>query len=275
MNWRERLVTLFSWIESRYDLGLFIYAERMSNNFRPDFSDSEVLTVYLQGIMNDHSEVSRIHEYVTNHLSEWFPKLPTYATYVQRLNRLNPVLPAFLSEIQNDFPPLSESEFLCLIDSMPIMAAKGRRSSRAKVALEIADVGYNSVKQTYFHGVKLHILAVRRTGKLPLPDYIGITPASSSDINTLKDIAECLHDTSLYADKAYISNDLKKFLQEQNTSLNTPVKRKKGQKQLCLIDEILSADIRKIRQPIESLFNWINEKTGIQNASKAVTVNCK
>jgi len=269
MDWQERLITLFLYIYKHYESGLRVHAERMSNNSEPEFTDVEVLTVYLWGIMNGHSKVSRIHEYVRNHLNGWFPKLPTYATYVQRLNRLNPVLAAFLSEIQNDFPPLSESEFLCLIDSMPIMAAKGRRGSRAKVAIEIADIGYNSVKQTYFHGVKLHILAVRRTGKLPLPDYISITPASASDINTLKDIAECLHETSLYADKAYISKDLKKFLQEQNTSLNTPVKRKKGQKQLSLIDEILSADIRKIRQPIESLFNWINEKTSIQDASKA------
>lgn len=108
---------------------------------------------------------------------------------------------------------------------------------------------------------------MRRSGRLPLPDYIGITPASAADINTLKEIADDLHGISIYADKAYVSTALKQLLQEQGTSLNTPVKRKKGQ-MLNFMDEIFSADVSRVRQPIESLFNWINEKTGIQNASK-------
>jgi len=37
--------------------------------------------------------------------------------------------------------------------------------------------------------------------------------------------------------------------------------------------------VRRIRQPIESLFNWIEEKTGIQRASKvrstdALLIHC-
>ena len=77
---------------------------------------------------------------------------------------------------------------------MPIMTAHAQRSSRAKVAREITDKGYNAIKETYYCGLKLHILAVRRNERLPLPDYIGITPA---DINVLKDIADDLHDTFL------------------------------------------------------------------------------
>ncbi|CAK8711258.1 IS982 family transposase [Candidatus Electronema aureum] len=247
--------------------GLFICAERMSNNSNPEFSDAEVLTVYLWGIMNGHRKVKPSYEYVRNHLKEWFPKLRAYATYIQRLNRLPQVFAGLLSLIQNDFAPLPDAGYVHLIDSMPIMTANARRSSRAKVSREINDKGYNSVKETYFCGLKLHIFAVRRNGRLPLPDYIGITPASTADINVLKEIADDLHDTSVYADKAYVSNALKQRLEEQNTSLNTPVKRKKGQK-FSVIDEILSSAVSMVRQPIESLFNWIDEKTGIQTASK-------
>jgi hypothetical protein len=267
MDWQERLVTLFLYISKSYELELCIHVSRMSNNSKPQFSDSEVLTVYLWGIMNGHSKIRRIYEYVRNHLSEWFPKLPAYETYVQRLNRMTPIFPALLSAIQNNFPLLSDSKFLCLMDSMPIMTANAQRSSRAKVAREIADKGWNASKQTYYCGLKLHILAVRRDGRLPLPDYIGITLASTADINVLKDIAGDIHDTELYADKAYISNALKLALQEQNASLNTPVKRKKGQQQLGIFDQFLSTSVSRVRQPIESLFNWIHQKTGIQNAS--------
>jgi len=267
MDWQQRIATLFFCIDTHCASGLLVCAERMSNNSKPEFSDSEVLTIYLWGIMNGHRKVKPIYEYVRNHLKEWFPKLPAYATYIQRLNRLHQAFAGLLSLIQNDFPPLSELEHICLIDSMPIMTANARRSSRAKVAREIADKGYNAVKETYYCGLKLHILAVRRNGRLPLPDYIGTTSASAADINTLKEIADDLHDTSVYADKAYVSNALKQRLEEQNTSLNTPVKKKKGQ-QISMMDEILSSSVSRVRQPIESLFSWIDEKTGIQTASK-------
>ena len=268
MDWQERLITLFFRIDTQFAYCLCACAERMSNNSKPGFSDSEAVTVYLWGIMNGHRKVKSIYEYVRNHLKEWFPKLPAYATYIQRLNRLPQAFAGLLSVIQNDFPLLSEQKHIFLIDSMPIMTAHAQGSSRAKVAREIADKGYNAIKETYYCGLKLHILAVRRNGRLPLPDYIGITPASTADINVLKDIADDLHDTSVYADKAYVSKALKQFLEEQNTILNTPVKKNKGQ-QLNMTDEIISTDVSRIRQPIESLFNWIDEKTGIQTASKA------
>ena len=35
-----------------------------------------------------------------------------------------------------------------------------------------------------------------------------------------------------------------------------------------MMDEILSSSVSRVRQPIESLFSWIDEKTGIQTASK-------
>ena len=199
----------------------------MSNNSKPGFSDSEAVTVYLWGIMNGHRKVKPICEYVRNHLKEWFPKLSAYATYIQRLNRLPQASAGLLSAIQNDFPLLSEQKRIFLIDSMPIMTAHAQRSSRAKVAREIAGKGYNAIKETYCCGLKLHILAVRRNGRLPLPDYIGITPAGTAGINVLKDIADDLHDTSVYADKAYVSKELKQFLEEQNNILNTPVKKTK------------------------------------------------
>ena len=91
MDRQERLITLFSYIHKQYESELFIYAERTSNNAAPKFGDTEVITVYLWGIMNGHEKLKSIHKYTRNHLSEWFPGLPSYAGYVQRLNRINPV----------------------------------------------------------------------------------------------------------------------------------------------------------------------------------------
>ena len=59
-----------------------------------------------------------------------------------------------------------------------------------------------------------------------------------------------------------------RLAKKQNLEVRTPVKRKKGQKRLSAASKLFSTAVSKVRQPIESLFNWINEKTGIQRASK-------
>ena len=226
MDRQERLITLFLYVNKHYDSELFIYTERMSNNGTPEFTDSELITVYLRGIMNGYRKVKDAHKYARNHLNEWFPNLPAYATYIQRLNRISPVFSGLPPLIQKDFPRLHGSEFIRLIDSMPIMIAKARRGGGAKAAREIAAKGYNSTKKTYYYGLKLHIPAFRRNGRLPLPDYIGVTAANGADINMLKEIADDLYDTPVYADKAYISETLEFLLAEQDSPLNTPVKKK-------------------------------------------------
>ena len=61
---------------------------------------------------------------------------------------------------------------------------------------------------------------------------------------------------------------LSQLLATHGASLNTPVKKEKGQKELLLFQSALSTLVSQVRQPIESLFHWIQEKTGVQIASK-------
>lgn len=268
MDWQLQLITLFVFISNRYDDYLWIYAQRMSPNASPEFSDAEVITVYLWGVMRGCQQIQDIHQYTRDHLHQWFPKLPGYVSYIQRLNRMSEVFVPLIAQIQQDFPKMQGVEMIRLIDSMPIMMAKAQRSGSAKVAGQLANKGYNSTKKTYYYGVKLHILAFRRRGQLPLPDYIGLTSASEADINILKEIAGDIHLTPVYADKAYMDEALSQSLSQQGSPLNTPVKKKKGQKELLLFQSAWSTLVSQVRQPIESLFNWIQEKTGIQVASK-------
>ena len=57
MDWQEKLIALFLYVNKHYDSELFIYSERMSSNSRPEFSDPELITVYLWGIMNGYRKV--------------------------------------------------------------------------------------------------------------------------------------------------------------------------------------------------------------------------
>ena len=267
MDWQIRLISVFLFINENYKENLQFYAQRMSNNSSPIFTDEEVITIFLWGIMQHRTTIKDIYNYTNNHLREWFPNLPSYEAYVMRLNRLQDVFVPLIWEVQNYFPK-DYLKNIRLIDSMPIIMAIDTRSSRAKVAPDIANKGYCGSKGCYYYGVKVHVLGFRRLGTLPLPEFIGLTSASNHDLSAFRQITPYIQDSEVYADKAYLDSLEREILNQQNAEIYTPAKKKKGQENLYLFEQLLSTSVSRVRQPIESLFNWIEEKTGIQIASK-------
>ncbi len=84
--------------------------------------------------------------------------------------------------------------------------------------------------------------------------------------------------TELFGDLAYPTPEIISHLKEQHTRLLAPQKKPKG-KELTNDEKYYNGLVRRIRQPIESLFNWVQEKTGIQRASKvrstdALMIHC-
>ena len=61
----------------------------------------------------------------------------------------------------------------------------------------------------------------------------------------------------LYADKAY---EYLKRVHGLPFTVMTPVKKQKGQEHLDAADARLSRAVSQVRQPVESIFNWIEEK---------------
>ena len=160
-------------------------------------------------------------------------------------------------------------ETVRIADSMLIMMAKEKRSSQASVASEFANKGYCSSKGVFFYGVKPCVVGQRRSGTMPVVECAGLTPGSENDLTALRRVLPTLEGGQLYGDKAYCDGAMKQRLaDEQNLVVLTPVKKKKGQTSLSAADKLFSEAVSKVRQPIESLLGWINEKTGIQCASK-------
>lgn len=155
---------------------------------------------------------------------------------------------------------------------MPVRLAQNGHAYSAKVARDIADVGYCAAKKTYFHGVRLHTIAQRRFEQLPNPSQIWLTHASHHDSTATREQHLQLPNTTLIGDLAYLESELEQSLKDQNTHLLTGRKKPKG-KDLTKIDKYINRLLSKFRQPIESLFNWINEKTHIQTASKVRSTN--
>ena len=87
MKWQLQLVALYCTVSDNHST-IESTTQRQSNNLRPKFSDEECITVYLWGIMKRRFELKAIYNYTKDHLSEWFPKLPSYQAFCYRLNRL-------------------------------------------------------------------------------------------------------------------------------------------------------------------------------------------
>ncbi|MDO9140541.1 MAG: transposase [Methylobacter sp.] len=97
---------------------------------------------------------------------------------------------------------------------------------------------------------------------------MGFTGASCHDGTVFDQIRPELTHNELYGDKAYHRSDAKDVRETQNLTVLTPVKKQKGQRYLEPQDQWLSTAVSRIRQPIETLFGWIEQQTGIECAGK-------
>ncbi len=274
------LIRLYYYLCECYDTELRWYCQRFSPNSEPEnlkITDAELLTIYFYCRIheNKHSKTD-IHDYALRYLMAWFPRLPTYANFNARLNAMGSAVMALVplvlqsTEFQNN--PENLSELMILTDSLPVMLCSGKRQGR--VAPELSDKGYCASKGVYYYGVKLHVMARRVKGSIPFVQMAGLTPASENDLAVFKPVADHMAGQAVFADKAYADKPLNERLMElQNTFIYTPVKLVKGQSEwernfVKAADGLWSTAVSRIRQPIESLFNWLNEKTGLQDASK-------
>jgi hypothetical protein len=271
MEWHNTLISIYCMICDLWKQGLDLTCARMSPNQFYELTDQEIITIYLFGVTEGRTEVKEIYDFTSRYLPGWFPRLGSYKTFNNRLNQIHECFPN-LSEMlaASLFEDIAgEEKRILLIDSMPIVMAKGHRSGRAKVAREFANKGYCSSKDMYFHGVKLHIIGCHMPNTLPAPSVVALAPANEHDLTVGRPMLLNLHNVDMYADKAYKEEQLVKILQERNnTNIYTPIKVSKERKRLDFGEQLYSAAVSSVRQPIESLNNWLIEKTGIQIASK-------
>ncbi len=271
MDWEVELISLYLFICNRYKMNLSEYCARTAYYADLRFSDEEAITLYLFGVIEGCRTIKEIHRYSKKHLMNWFPNLPGYKSFDHRINQLHEVFEPLVEVICDELLTEQKTERLIgLTDSMPIIMAHRGRRFHAKVAPEIATKnGYCATKKLHFYGVKLHVVGSRKKGSLPIPVCLGLTDAGMHDRKAFEQIVPFLpgNMTECYADKAY-QVEAEAVHSEGTVRLFTPVKKEKGQTYLATVDQWLSTAISQVRQPIESFFNWIHEKTGVQIASK-------
>mgnify|MGYP000937379754 CR=1 FL=1 len=267
-----QLIKTYCAICQYYDSTICKEAQRLSNNFSPKFTDAECMTIYIFGIQEGYRTVKAMYCYIKSYWHDWFPDLPSYVAFNTRICNLAQAFASLagILMLEND---LSASDMNFLMDSMPVIVANSKRSNSAKAASEMCDKGYCSSKNMYYYGVKIHLLAQRQPGTLPIPHDIVVSRASENDLAVAKEYLEPWHNITVFADKAYRDSSWNLELAERGVEVITPVKLKKGQKTLSYFDKLFSSAVSSARQTIEVFFSWLADKTGINSASKVRSSN--
>lgn len=263
----NQLIELYLFICQIYDTRSDTCFQRLSNNRQPIFTDQELVCIWFFGHLNQKFNKRQIYDFIRHYWRDWFPQLPQYQTFCYRLNLLEQTFQSIGAELFDRLGSSSTPEGDHLIDSFPVMLASGGHAYRARVAREIADTGYCAAKKTYFHGLRLHTIAARRFQRLPNPAQIWLCEASHHDSTAAREQFLELPNTCLIADLAYPEPEFEASLKKQNTRLLTGFKKPKGG-DLTRFEKYHNRLVAKFRQPIESLFSWIDEKTKLQKASK-------
>ncbi len=188
----NKLIELYLLICRLYDTQPVLKQQRLSNNHQPLFSDEELLTIYLFGHIQGLTAQRRIYDYIRNHWREWFPALPAYQSVNCRLNELAPAFELLITELLTTQAWQSEASDDRLIDSVPVMLARGTRANRARVAPELADTGFCATKQQYYRGVKPHLIAARRSNSYHCRRRFTLSKASQHDLANLREVSPSL-----------------------------------------------------------------------------------
>ena len=223
-----RLIKIYMYICDMYEQSLKYHCQRYSNNSKPLFSDEEILTIYF---FVGHEQKYTLIKDIHNFAKEYLRDwFPNLVSYQTFNYRLNRMAGA-VRELSSQLLRMfrpSDCQDDTVIVDSMPIITCCGRNRTGKVARDIADKGY------------------------------------CSDLFNKK----------IFADKIYRSNDY--WEQERRDKANefyAPVKSIKGapeeEKQRSkAADDIYSQAVSSVREPIEALFSWLNEKTNIQRASK-------
>jgi hypothetical protein len=273
MDWETELITLYFLVLQNAD-DVFSQSSRMSPNAWPEFTDAELMTIYLYCTKEGYQSKKQMHRYVQKHLLSWFPKLPSYQAFTYRLNNLESAFRCLSNQLLGYMPNVNwlyeTGPQEAIVDSLPIMLAKGNGCERAKIAQCMADKGFCSTKNVWYHGFKLHLLGWVIPFKMPQPAAIALSSASQHDGPVFFQQLAPLHPNIIvYADKAYDFAQQRDLLQSQYHIELRPIhKRQKREADNDSFWKYFNTMVSRIRQPIEAAFNWLIQRTDIQNATK-------
>lgn len=252
-----KLIELYCTVRRYYDSVLAVKAQRMSNNGPPVFTGVECITIYIFGLSQSLFSAKTIYDFIKDFFPGWFPRLPSYQAFNHRICFLSGVFQEFCCLLISRHRPALGSTFQ--LDSLPITVAQAKRSGKAMAAPGLCVKSYRAFQDRRYYGVKLPVLGQKIYQALPRMMMAQVTPADEHDIGAAKEMLPFVHTITLFADKACYDLSWSEELKKQGIRIYTPVKLGKGQMFPRSADRYFSEPVSKVRQAIESFFNYFRQ----------------
>lgn len=133
-------------------------------------------------ILTKNNILKNVYKYTIDHLTEYFHNIPSYQSFNNRINSLHEALIELTCILTSIFKNEFSDAIKNIVESFLIALAKDKRAYKGKVAKEICNKGYCSIKDFHYYGCKLHVIANVRPKTIPYPEYALITEASVHDL---------------------------------------------------------------------------------------------
>ncbi len=218
---------------------------------------SEVMTILIAFHQSGYRTFKHFYQrHVCVYWCAEFPHLVSYSRFVQLKKEVLTVLTFYLSA------NLSTCSGISFVDSTRLRVCDNRRISSHRVFA--AEAGCSKTSMGWFCGFKLH-LVINNSGEIL---DVELTAGNTDDRRPLTKFANGLHG-SLYADKGYISKDLREMLRGQGVNLVYKVRKNMDPLELSVCDEVLL----KKRMLIESVIKILKTQTQVEHTRHRSYVN--
>jgi hypothetical protein len=101
-----------------------------------------------------------------------------------------------------------------------------------------------------------------------VPESLVLTSAAVHDLTAFRQRPAWPEEGAPFGDKAYRDAQTRAALAARDVTLRTPEKRPLGVPKDEWQPGLWSRSVSAMRQPVESCFNWLIQRAGIQGASK-------
>jgi hypothetical protein len=86
----DKLVKIYFHVCKKFEYKLKFSCMRFNNNDRPEFTDQEIMTIYLFCVNQEQRmKIKQMHSFASDYLQSWFPMRPSYTAFNNGLNRLS------------------------------------------------------------------------------------------------------------------------------------------------------------------------------------------
>lgn len=215
---------------------------------RPDFSDSEMMTVMIAMDYIPFPSERQFIEYVRANYLGLFPNLLEQSQFNRRARQVAPLLEGFRQSCLLELGITLVNEGL--LDTKPVPVIGYRRSKKASDFAGSADYGYCASRKLYYYGYKL--VAISTLSGIPI--VYDLVPASTDERKAAETLLDQVAGFDLYADKGFLGKAWQATIkQHTGNRIWTPKRKNQLQQQAKAFEHWLNG----LRLRIEGLFNEI------------------